>query len=256
MPADIHVVLVPEDDPRARAEPHWIVGRAFSPRPGSEPGDPDIEIFPARIAGYPYDSLESVLRHEIVHLALDARAGNGFLPRWFHEGVAEAIGSERGLLDEWQLLRATFSAPTMHDVAAQFESDEEHQTADAYRLAVALVDDVRRRHGADAPGRIAGRVAAGLPFDRAFLAETGETVEAAAARAWGVYSRASQWLAVLTSDQALWTFILLLGFVAVAVQLRRRARQRRIWDEMDGPGSSQFSVPSSRPAPGPGSRLK
>ncbi len=227
MPPGVQVTLVPEDDPRAEALPRWIVGRAW--------GDREIEIFPARASVYPYDSLESVLRHEIVHLALDRRAGGRPLPRWFHEGVAEAVGSERGLLEQWQLVRAMATAPTLADVAARFDSDRELETADAYRLAAALVDDVRRRHGAGAPGAIAARVAGGMPFEGAFIAETGETVEQAAAQAWAVYRRASQWLALLSSGQVLWTAILLLAFVAMAVRLHRRAELRRRWDDLDGP---------------------
>jgi len=226
MPPHIRVSLVGEDDPRAAGVPRWVAGRAW--------GDRDIEIFPSRVSVYPYDSIESVLRHEIVHLALDRRAAGRRLPRWFHEGVAEAIGSERGFVDRWQFLRAVAQAPTLAGVAEQFESGREGQTADAYRLAVALVDDIRRRHGAGAPGAIAGRVAEGVPFERAFLVETGETVEAAATRAWDVYRRASQWLAVLSSGQVLWTAILLLAFAALGVRLRRRARLRRVWDELDG----------------------
>ena len=49
-----------------------------------------IVVFPARAGAYPYDSLESVVWHEVVHLALSAPAGNQS-PRWFHEGVAMSV---------------------------------------------------------------------------------------------------------------------------------------------------------------------
>jgi hypothetical protein len=226
MPPSIEVTLVAEDDPRAAGVPRWTVGRAW--------GDREIEIFPARTSPYADDSIESVLRHEIVHLALDRRAGGAALPRWFHEGVAEAIGSERGLIEQWQLVRAVVTVPTLDEVDRQFASDRQGPTADAYRLAAALLDDVRKRHGTAVLGAIAGRVADGTRFDQAFLAETGETAEEAATRAWGVYRRASQWLAVLSSSQVLWTAILLLAFAAMVVRLRRRAQLRRFWDELDG----------------------
>ena len=61
--------------------PDWIAGLAFG----------DRDIFPVRVLSYPYDSIESVVRHEVVHLALNARAGRGELPRWFHEGVATSV---------------------------------------------------------------------------------------------------------------------------------------------------------------------
>ena len=72
VPARVHITLIPPNDPRARQTPEWIVGRAF--------GAEQIEIFPDRVSSYPYDSLESVVRHEMVHLALAARAGGRPLP--------------------------------------------------------------------------------------------------------------------------------------------------------------------------------
>ena len=86
IPPHIRVTLIAEDDPGARAIPRWIVGLASGQR--------DMVIFPERIGSYPYDSLESVVWHEVVHLALSAQAGDRPLPRWFHEGVAMSV--ERG----------------------------------------------------------------------------------------------------------------------------------------------------------------
>src|SRR5262245_37435764 len=62
LPGTVRVTLIDEDDPRARGTPWWIVGVAV--------GTGDVAIFPARAGSYPYESLESVLRPEVVHLAL------------------------------------------------------------------------------------------------------------------------------------------------------------------------------------------
>ncbi len=86
LPPEIRVTLVPNADPDARAVPDWIVGFAV--------GNRDIVIFPERVLTYPYDSIESVVRHEVAHLALNARAGGGELPRWFHEGVATSVDAD------------------------------------------------------------------------------------------------------------------------------------------------------------------
>lgn len=67
LPARINVLLMPEDDPRARTIPRWTVGLAA--------GEQDLVILPQRLLPYPHDSVESVFRHEVVHLALSARAG-------------------------------------------------------------------------------------------------------------------------------------------------------------------------------------
>jgi hypothetical protein len=223
VPRTIRVTLIDEDDPRASVTPWWVVGLAT--------GTEDVVIFPARAGSYPYESLESVLRHEVVHLALSARAGDGVIPRWFHEGVAVSVETEWNVGGDVRLVLAAARNPGMADLARLFNSDTYLGSADAYRLAAVLVNDIRERHGPDTPGRIAARVATGIPFDQAFQLETGETPDAAAARVWMEYRRWTAWLPVVTSESAVWTVILALAFVAFAAQVRRRARRRRQWAE-------------------------
>jgi hypothetical protein len=225
LPLAVHVTLIPEEDPLARRMPDWIVARAFGSR--------DVVIVPQRVAAYPYDSLESVVRHEVVHLALFARADGRPLPRWFHEGVAVSVEAGWGFTDNLKLLLAAGSGPAVADVARLFQSDARPETERAYRLAAALVDDLRRRHGAALPGAIASHVARGTPFVRAFELETGETPDEAAAHAWATYRRWTTWLPFVTSGSALWTAIMALAFVAFFARLVQRARRRREWNDED-----------------------
>lgn len=226
LPPRVDVTLVSADDPGASTIPAWFAGFAS--------GVSDIVIFPNRVGSYPYDSLESVLRHELVHLALNARAGGRPLPRWFHEGVAVSVESGRRIGDRFLLTVAAFSGPPLDDVTRLFASNARPDTAEAYLLAAALVDDLRRVHGAALPGRVAARVAAGVPFARAFELETGETPALAADRAWRSYRRWTRWLPIVTSASALWGLILALAFVAFFVRLSKRARRRRQWDDEAG----------------------
>jgi hypothetical protein len=226
LPGRVHVTLVSADDPGTSDIPAWFAGFAS--------GVSDIVIFPNRVGSYPYDSLESVLRHELVHLALNARAGGRPLPRWFHEGVAVSVESGRRIGDRFLLTVAAFSGPPLDDVTRLFASNARPDTAEAYLLAAALVDDLRRVHGAALPGRVAARVAAGVPFARAFELETGETPALAADRAWRSYRRWTRWLPIVTSASALWGLILALAFVAFFVRLSKRARRRRQWDDEAG----------------------
>lgn len=223
LPARVHVTLVPEDDARARATPRWIVGRAF--------GSQDVVIFPARVGSYPYGSLESVVWHEVVHLALSVQAGGRPLPRWFHEGVAMSVEKGWGLTSQVRLLLATAGDPDLADLGRLFDSEAQLETASAYLLAAALMSDVRRRHGAAAPGAIVDRVARGTLFAHAFELQTGDTPDEAAGRAWGLYRRWTSWIPVVTSGSAVWIAILALAFIAFVSTLRRRARHRRQWDE-------------------------
>jgi hypothetical protein len=224
-PPDIQVTLIAEDDPRARATPDWIVGLASGSR--------HVAIFPARIGAYPYGSLEAVLWHEVVHLALNARADGRRLPRWFHEGVAVTVEGGWNLTSQLRLVLAAGGDPALGDLSRLFGSESQPETARAYLLAAALMADVRRRHGPAVPGAIAGRVAAGAPFAEAFRLETGEGPEDAAARTWRAYRRWTSWLPVVASGATLWSGILVLAVVAFLVRLQRRARRRRQWDEDD-----------------------
>lgn len=223
VPPKIRVTLIPEDDARARNIPAWIVGMAV--------GTHDIAILPERIGAYPYDSLESVVWHEVVHLALAAQAAGHPLPRWFHEGVAMSVEKGWGVTSQLQLLVATASDPGLSDLSRLFNSETQPETASAYLLAVALVSDMRRRHGAAVPGAIVDRVAQGVPFADAFAQETGETPENAAERAWQVYRRWTSWLAILASASSIWLGIMTLAVVAFVVTRRRRRQRRQRWDE-------------------------
>jgi hypothetical protein len=221
LPPTVRVTLIDEDDARARQTPLWIVGYAV--------GTEDVAIFPARVGSYPYESLESVLRHEVVHLALSSRAGGYALPRWFQEGVALSVEEGWTWRSDLRLLLGAAGAPDIADLGRLFQSDTHLGGAEAYRLAAALVADVRERHGAAVPGTIAARVARGVPFAQAFRIETGETPDEAAARAWAGYRRWTAWLPVVTGGSAVWTLILALALVAFVAQSRKRARRRRQW---------------------------
>ena len=223
MPPVVRVSLVNEDDPLAASTPWWVVGLAS--------GTEDIVLFPARVGSYPYESLESVLRHEVVHLALSSRADGRPLPRWFHEGVAVSIETGWNLGGYLRLLLRAAEDPGLADLARLFASDMRFESADAYRLAAALVTDMRDRGGPGAPGAIAAHVGRGASFTRAFAMEVGETPDAAAARVWAGYRRWSAWVPLVTSESAVWMFILALAFAAFVAQSRRRARRRRQWDE-------------------------
>jgi hypothetical protein len=223
LPPGIQVTLVGNDDPRSGQVPPWVVGFAS--------GTAHVVVFPDRVLPYPYDSLESVLRHEIAHLALSARAGGQPVPRWFHEGVAVSVDAGWDVSSQLQLLLAMRRNPGIENLRRLFTSGNQPDSALAYRLSAALVSDVRRRHGAAVPGRIAARVAAGSPFDLAFELETGERPDAAAGRAWAGYRRWSAWVSAVTSDAMPWTIILALAFVAFFARVRQRWRRRSRWEE-------------------------
>jgi len=227
LPDDVHVTLIADDDPRARPVPDWIVGLASGRR--------DIVIFPERVPPYPYDSIESVFRHEVAHLALAARAGDGPLPRWFHEGVAMSVDRGWDTSGRLRLLLEMVRNPRTERLGQLFASDTQPENAVAYGLAAALVADLQRRHGPAVVGALAAQVAAGVPFARGFEIETGQTPDGAASRAWATYQRWANWVPALTSGTATWALILVIAAGAYVRVLRRRIRRRRAWDEEENP---------------------
>jgi hypothetical protein len=225
LPPRIVVTLIPESDARARSVPDWIAGLALEPA--------EIVIFPERVLSYPYESLESVFRHEVAHLALSARAGGQPIPRWFHEGVAVSVDAGWGVTGRLRLLLAMTGDPATADLARLFAANTETASAQAYGLSAALVADVQRRHGGRTPGAIAARVGAGVPFAQAFQLETGVTPDDAARRAWAGYRRWTMWVSVATSQAATWGLILAIALGAFIARARKRARRRRQWDDED-----------------------
>lgn len=232
-PAHVQITLIPDDDPDAGRVPSWIVGLAL--------GERDVVIFPNRVLAYPYDSFESVVRHEVVHLALNTAAGDARLPRWFHEGVATSVDSGWSMGARLQLLLAMLAKPDIAQLTRLFASESASDTTHAYLLSALLVDDLRERYGAAVPGAIAKRVWSGASFAEAFRLETGVTPDAAAAEAWAGYRRWTAWVPAVTSPSAAWVLILLLAFLASIAQRRRRARRRRQWDQ-DESGPSDEPV--------------
>jgi hypothetical protein len=221
LPPRVNVLLIANDHEAARGAPPWIVGSAV----GSE----SIVIYPQRIGSYPYDSLESVVLHEVVHLALSTRAAGRPLPRWFHEGVAVSVEAGWGLGSQVRLLMAAARDPRLDDLSALFASEAMPATTTAYLLSAALVEDVRRRYGPTVPGRIAAHVARDVSFEDAFISETGVSVDQAARDAWRVY-RGVRWLPIITSASGVWGGILALAALAFAVRLHRRRQRRRRWE--------------------------
>ena len=215
----ITVTLVPEDGPVARQAPSWVAGFAIADAS-------QIVIFPARTPSYPYDSMESLLHHEVTHVLVGRAAPGANIPRWFHEGLAMALERTWGLRDHSEAAMAVVlgegSLATLDD---DFRGGPA-SAARAYGVAGAFVRDLIGRHGAGFPARLLASLAGGAPFDDAFRVATSTTLAEAERLFW----RDSWWYRVvpfLTSSLVLWMVIVLLAISA----RRRRAMRRRVLRE-------------------------
>src|SRR5262249_56426725 len=81
----------------ARAVAPWISGFAA--------GESNLVVmFPARSPGYPDNTLEDVLRHEVAHILIWRASAGRPVPRWFNEGLAMEVERMRRFQDQTQLL--------------------------------------------------------------------------------------------------------------------------------------------------------
>lgn len=124
----IHVVSHSGMVARATGMPVWVSGVAHPPRG-------EIAIALHDPDGSRSD-LETLLRHELVHVALFRASGGAKLPRWFHEGVAESIANEVDLLRAEALAGAVFGVgvPPIGELEAAFRGDA-RQASVAYAAA-------------------------------------------------------------------------------------------------------------------------
>lgn len=221
----IRVVLVPEDMPLAMQTPRRIQGFAVGAQSA-------IVLFPQRVVSYPYDSLDSLLVHEVSHVLLFRAAGGRALPRWFQEGVALLAARDWRLADGERLIVGGVSGVPRSTAALERAfAGEGYATDTAYAIAGALARELVRRHGRDAVARVASAVAAGEEFPQAFRSATGESLADFETAFWRRFQLLYRWVPFLTSGTALWLGVTALAMVAIARRRARDAALHRRWAE-------------------------
>lgn len=220
----IRVVLATADSPFAHQAPDWAAGYAV--------GQANlIVMFPARVLSYPYDSLEEVLIHEVVHILVAHAARGRPVPRWFDEGLATTASDDWGVEDRMRLLWATLAEAhvSLMQVDRLFQQDAASARR-AYVLAGAFVRDLLKTYGRQVPRRILAGVRNGIPFPEAFARVTMVSLKDAEASFWRQETRWTRWIPVLTSSAVLWAAITLLVFYAYRRQRKRAALIRQRWE--------------------------
>jgi hypothetical protein len=218
----IHVVLSPETSGLARSVSQWISGFAL--------GESSlIVLFPARSPGYPDQTLEDVLRHEVAHVLLWRAAAGRPVPRWFDEGVAMEVERQRRWQDQTQLFYQlmTGGETDLQHLDRLFAAGQNDQTR-AYALAGAFVHELMRQHGPQTIADILKGVHSGSDFDTAFAAVTGSPPSNAEAEFWRSQRIWTSWLPIISSTTTLWVAVTLLALLAIYM---RRRRNRKIEEE-------------------------
>lgn len=207
--------------------PGWAAGWALRGR--------DVLVLgPGARLGPLVRGVTSVLRHELVHVRLDAALGtrSGEVPSWFQEGVASVLAHEPAWRDVWQLSRSALrgDSPRLEELERGFPS-EDADAGPAYIVSYAFVGRLVREEGSRSLGRVVERVAEGESFESAFADVYGRSPAAFEASWRRGFLWRYRWLPILTSGTTLWLMVTLLLLLAL---WRRRRRSRRIlhaWEE-------------------------
>ena len=230
----IHVVLAPENSQFARSVAPWISGFAV--------GDSNlVVIFPARSPGYPNDTIEDVLRHEVAHVLIARISGGRRVPRWFNEGVAMEVERERRFQDQTELFYQLVKGgqTDLKQLDDLFTGTQSDQTR-AYAIAGALVHDLVLSYGLGAFREILNRVHREVPFDTAFADVTGVSPLAAESEFWRRQRIWTSWIPVLTSSATLWLAVTLLAILAIVMRRRRNRQMERQWEKEEDSDREDF----------------
>jgi hypothetical protein len=226
--APVHIILATERSELARDVSPWVAGYAVG-------ASGLVVIFPRRSPGYPDNTLEDVLRHELTHIFIWRAAAGYPIPRWFNEGLAMAAERERRFQDQTELLYQLVagSRTTLPELDRLFSGGQNDQIR-AYALAGAIVHDVQQRYGADACARILMRVSQGAAFDAAFHFVTGVPPDTMESEFWGRQRIWTTWIPILGSTTTLWLAVTLLALLAIRSRRRRNREIEKRWEDEDG----------------------
>ena len=204
--------------------PRWAAGVAHS-----ESG----EIVIARHApDGSLTDLDSLLRHEMAHVALYRATGGEPLPRWFHEGVAESFGNEIDLMRSQTLAGAVYGAgvPALAQLEENFHGVDPIAATVSYAAARDFVNYVRYRDedGSDLRQALA-ELRRGAQFDAAWIKAFGRSLAELDAEWRTGLSGRFVWFPVISSGGLP---LAALSPLMVIAAVRRRRQLREGWERL------------------------
>jgi len=220
----IHLVRHAGMVARATGMPEWVSGVAHPP-------SGEIAIAMHDPDGSRSD-LDTLLRHELVHVALFRATAGAELPRWFHEGVAESFANEVSLMRAETLAGAVFGSgvPDVDGLERAFHGDA-RQAGVAYAAARDFTTWLRYHDTDGAEFRqLLTQLHKGRPFEQAFIDAYGQTLDELDAQ-WhaGLFGR-FVWFPLLGSGSLPF---LLVGPAVVFAWVRRRRQLAADWARLE-----------------------
>jgi len=218
---------------RATGMPVWVSGVAHS-------ASGEIAIAMHNPDGSRSD-LNTLLRHELVHVALHRATNGAQLPRWFHEGVAESLANEVSLMRAEALAGAVFGSgvPGLDRLEAEFHGDG-RQASVAYAAARDFATWLRYHDPDEAHFRqLISQLYNGREFVQSFEDAYGVTlVELDQGWRSGLMGRFI-WLPLLGSGSLPF---LLVGPVVVFAWIRRRRRLAADWARLEAEDQAEWAA--------------
>ncbi len=202
----------------ATGMPRWAAGVAHS-----ESGE--IVIAQQGPNGARTD-LDSLMRHELAHVALHRATAGQPLPRWLHEGMAESFGSGIDLMRSQTLAGAIFGpgVPPLEQLETDFRGIDPVAANVGYAAARDFVNHLRYRdeHGANLR-QLLTELRHGLNLEAAFIKAYGRSLHELD-REWrtGLTGR-FVWFPIVSSGGM--PLALISPLIAVAAIRRRRQLQ-------------------------------
>ena len=187
-----------------------------------------------------WNSLETVIPHELSHLLVAQRVGPRMLPVWFVEGMAMWQSGEWSLIDNWRLMESVWGnrAPNLGQIRSGLPRHEA-QARDAYR--VSYIGFVERFE--DQPQLLPGfldEVIQYGEFGAAFESYFGESEMDYYARLHEHLHRKYKTRLLLFQAGPLFS---VLSILFLFVLLRVRLRNRRKMQEMEAAESPAYDDP-------------
>lgn len=160
---------------QATGMPRWVAGVAHS-------SSGEIMIARHGPDGAP-TNLEALLRHELAHVALYRATGGAEVPRWFHEGMAEATEGGINLTSSQTLAGMVFGpgVPNFDELEKLFYG-EPRQVSSAYAASRDFIEFLRQHHRPDQEGKKYGENLRQLLTEM----KAGHTFEASFIRVYGL----------------------------------------------------------------------
>jgi hypothetical protein len=189
-----------------------------------------IIIDNSRMKTYPF-TLEVTLKHELCHLLLHHITGDGRLPRWFNEGIAQwtssgiaeiIVGERKDLLDQAVLSKRLIPLASLD---TSFPADE-HSLILSYEQSQSVIGFISAEYGPDAVVRILKSVRKDCDIDCALRNGIGLSLFELEQKWHAFLERKVTWFTYVSANlyQILFIFgalVLTAGFIRMLLMKRR-----------------------------------